>query len=717
MALIGTIRKQSGLLVIIVGVALAAFVLGDFLKPRSGSRIVNIAEVYGEDITYSQFDSRYEKNLENTKRNQNKENLTAEEIFRLKQQTFDQIVQKIVLETEYQKLGITVTADELFQLIQGEDPHPYITQVYPSILQLLGKPNDTGYDPNVMREFISTVKNLPASDTYKKWWEDLVIAIKENQLQTKYKNLISKGWLMPDTFTYMDFSERKTVAKIRLVAKSFNDIPDSAVVVTDKDFKDYYEKYKQNYEQEASRDIDYIVFDVKPSAKDRENIRKDVFAVFEDFKISENLALFVNAESDTRYDSSFRKQGELPVRLDSVMFNSPVGTFVEPYVENNAWQMAKLVDVQFRPDSMKATHILISYAGAFRSGENVTRTKEQATKLADSLAEVVKASPGKIESLARSMSDDPSAAENGGDLGWFADGAMVYPFNNAVLNSKVGDITVAESMFGYHVIKTTGKLDPVKKVRVAIIDITINPSQETYQDVYAKASEFQGKVTTLESFDTLAANFGLSKRSATNLLAMGNRIAGIDYPRPIIQWTFYEGIDVGSVSHVFTMENNYIVAIVTKVREKGIPPLEEIKEMMEPLIRKDLKGDVVIEQMKQVAQDSKNLAQIAQKLDSKIDTVENVNFLLRNISGYGNEPNVIAKVFTMQTGVISQPIKGNNAGFFVIVDEINHPAAGEDKKMYERQMLMNFQAKINNNSYITTLQEKANLVDNRVMFY
>jgi peptidyl-prolyl cis-trans isomerase D len=716
MALIGTIRKQSGLLVIIVGVALAAFVLGDFLRPSSGRRVVNVAEIYGEDITFTQFDEKYEQNLENTKRNQNTDNISADEIFRLKQQTFDQIIQEIILDKEYEALGLTVTSDELFELIQGEEPHAYIKQVYPSILQLLGKP-ESEYDPNVMREFISQVRNLPPNDTYKSWWENLVVAIKDNQLQTKYKSLINRGWLMPDTFTYRDFYERKTTANIRLVAKNFNTVPDSLVEVTEKDFKEYYEKYKQNYKQEASRDIDYVMFDVQPSARDREAIREDVYAIFEDFKKAHNIALFVNAESDTRYDSSFYKQGELPVQIDSIMFNSPVGTFVDPYIENNAWHMAKLVDVQFRPDSMKASHILISYSGAMRSGENVTRTKQQAQQLADSLVNVIKSSPSKLETLARSMSDDPSAVENGGDLGWFADGAMVYPFNNAVLNSEVGEITMAESMFGFHVIKTTDKLDPIKKVRVAIIDISIDPSQETYQDVFAKASEFQGNANSIETFDTLVNNMGLSKRTATNLTTMGNRIAGIDFPRSIIQWTFYEGIDEGTVSSVFTLEDSYVVAIVTKVREEGIPELEEIKETLEPLILKDLKGDIVIEQMKEAAKDVKSLYQLAEKLDSKVDTVENVNFMLRNISGYGNEPNVIAKVFNLKPDVISKPIKGNSYGFFVIVDEIKNPEPGEDKKMYERQMLMNFQAKVNNNSYIQILRDQADMVDNRVMFF
>lgn len=708
MALIGTIRKQSGLLVIIIGVALAAFVLGDFLKPGSGRRTVNIAEIYGEDIAYSDFNNKFEQNLENQKRNQKKENLTSEEMFSLRQQTWDQIIQNIVLDKEYEELGLVVSADELFDQIQGEEPHSYI-------LQYFKDPQTQQYNPELVRNYIKQLSQMDA--TSRNQWEIFTEAIREDREKTKFKNLISKGWFMPDTFLYKDFNEKKTIAKIRLVGARFNTIDDSLVTVTDEDFRKYYEDYKQNYKQQASRDIDYVIFDVKPSAKDRKAIREETYLIFEDFKKAENIPLFVNAESDNRYDSTFFKEGELPVRIDSIMFNSPVGTFVEPYLEDNAWHMAKLVDIQFRPDSMKASHILISYAGAYMSGENVTRTKKEAEVFADSLLNVINASPDKIEILAIEFSNDPSVAENSGNLDWFADGSMIYQFNNAVLKGKVGDITIAETAFGYHVIKITGKQKPVKKVRVAIIDIDISPSQQTYQDVFTKASEFQGKSTSLEAFDTLTTNMGLNKRSAPYLQPMGDRIAGLDYPRPIIQWSFIEGIGVGSVSHVFTMEEKYVVAVVTKVREKGIPELDEIKDMIEPLIIKELKGDLTVDKMNNILKEAKNLVQIAKKLDSKVDTVDNVSFNMRNIAGYGNEANLLAKVFTMKNGVISRPVKGNNAAFFVIVDEIIDPEPNQDRKMYERQMLMNFRAKVNNNSFLQALEEKADIIDNRVTFY
>ena len=708
MALIGTIRKQSGLLVIIIGVALAAFVLGDFLKPRSGRKVVNIAEVLGEDITYSQFDTRFEQNLEAQKRNQKKENLTSDELFRLKQQTYDQIIQEIVMDDQYQKLGLVVSADELFDQLQGEEPHSYI-------LQYFKDPKTQKYDPELVRNYIKQLDQMDQSS--RDQWNLFVQAIKEDRIKTKFNDLISKAYFMPDTFLTMDFNEKKTDAKIRLTGARYTNIPDSTVTVTDKDYEKYYNEYKFNYKQDASRDIDYVIFDVNPSPKDRSNIQKQVFEVFDDFKKADNVPLFVNGESDTKYDSTFHKAGELNVRIDSIMFHSPVGTFVDPYIENNAWHMAKLVDVQMRPDSMKATHVLISYKEARGAGEKVTRTKEDAKILADSLLNVLKQSPDKFTEIALKMSDDPSAEKNSGDLGWFADGAMVYSFNHAVLTHNIGDVTIAESPFGYHIIKVTGKKDPVKKVRVAIIDIGINPSQETFQDVFAKASEFQGKAVNQAAFDTLATKMGVVKRSAPNLQEMSDRIPGLDSPRQIIQWAFLKESKVGTVSNVFTLEDKYVVAIVTKIKEKGIPELADIKDMLKPLVAKELKGDQMVQKMKDAMKETPDIYQLAQKFNSKVDTIPNINFDMRNIPGYGNEPNVVAKAFTLPLQQLSDPIKGNNAAFFIIVDGITKPEGKVDKNMVEKQLLMNFQAKVNNNVYQSTIEEKADIVDNRVMFY
>ena len=165
------------------------------------------------------------------------------------------------------------------------------------------------------------------------------------------------------------------------------------------------------------------------------------------------------------------------------------------------------------------------------------------------------------------------------------------------------------------------------------------------------------------------------------------------------------------------MEDKYVVAIVTKVSEKGIPSLDEIRDILEPLVIKDLKGNIMVERLKEMVDQDSDIYQIADKLNTKVDTVENITMNMRNVAGYGNEANVLGAVFTMELNVLSQPIKGNNAAFFVIVDEMDKPKESEDYKIYERQLLMNFKSKVNNNSFTKTLEKEADIVDNRVKFY
>jgi parvulin-like peptidyl-prolyl isomerase len=308
-----------------------------------------------------------------------------------------------------------------------------------------------------------------------------------------------------------------------------------------------------------------VVFDVVPSAEDRQQTREAVNQIYTDFRNTSDYATFVNSTSDTRYDSTWYKKGQLPVMIDSLLFSSPVGTFVPPYEDNNAWHIARLMDIQNRPDSMKAEHILIAYKGAYRAAESTTRTKEEAERLADSLLNVLRADNTKLKALATSLSDDGSAKDNNGDLGWFEDGSMVYQFNEAVLNGKIGDLVKVSTPFGFHVIKITGKQEPVKKIRVAIIERAIVPSSKTFQDVYTKASTFAGEHNSQAKFDAAVTDEGLNKRSAPNLKEMGNSIPGIDNPREIVRWAFTKGLNLAFP--VFDVRA-YVVAVLTAIREK-----------------------------------------------------------------------------------------------------------------------------------------------------
>lgn len=706
MAVIGTIRKHSALAVILVGVAIGAFIVSDLFTGKGRNNNPPLGSIAGEEITVKDYNQRVDDNIETQRSNQNKENLTAQETFDVRQNTWTQYLNEIIMGKEYERLGINVTTEELYDLVQGPRPHNLIRQYFQD-------PATKQYSPQMVINFLQNLDNMKPE--VKKQWLNLEKYIKEDRLTQKYQALVAKGYYMPEAFASMDYISKKKNAEIRYVAIRYTTLKDEDVVLTDKDYEAYYEKNKHQYEQEPSRDIDYVIFEVLPSAEDRSLTRESVYQIYDDFRNTSDYITFVNFTSDKRYDSTWFKKGQLPVTIDSLLFSSPVGTFVPPYEENNAWHLARLMDMQARPDSMKAEHILIAYKGAYRAVETITRTKEQAERFADSLLNVLNADKTKIQALAYQLSDDGSAKENNGDLGWFADGNMVSPFNEAVLKGNVGDLVKVETVFGFHVIKITGKKDPVTKIRAAVIDRSIAPSSKTFQDVYTQASSFAGENNTRTKFETAVTGLGLNKRSATYLREMGNSIPGIDYPREIVRWTYYEGIKTGEVSPVFDVGGSYVVAVLTNIREKGLVPLEQLKDNIKTIVLNEKKASMIKEKIN--SSGSSDIYQIARDFNTKVDTNLTLTFSSRNIPGFGSEFQVIGEIFSMNEGEQSEPIQGNGGVFVVKLDRFYEPPQVANYNVYRDQMITAFRSRMNANPMFSALQKKAKIEDNRLLFF
>ena len=705
MALIGRIRKQSGFLVIIIGVALAAFVLGDFIKKRPKTANF-IAEVAGEKINPTDFNKKVEENISIRKQNAGKENLTPTENYEVRQQTWNQVMNEIVMNKQYEELGITVTVDELNDLIRGKNPHQYIQQSF--------KDPKTGvFDPKLVNNFLQNLDKVDPA--MKERYLMIEKAIKSDRLTTKYNSLLTKGFYVPTAFAKLDYEARGRNAKVRLTGLRYQTISDSTIKPTDTDYQKYYDENSYKYKQDrASRDLEYVVFDVKASTEDRNKIEEDVKKLYVEFQTVTDVPTFINSVSDTRYDSAWRKKGSLSRNIDSLMFSAAPGTIFPPYEENGTIHIAKLLDVQARPDSLRASHILVSYAGT-GVNEKIKRTKDAAKKTADSLLAIVKKDPKLFEILATTKSDDQSSAEKSGDVNWFADGAMVPSFNQAVLQGKIGDIVEVESRFGFHIIKITGKKEPVKKVRVALLDRVVEASGKTFQDIFAQANAFAAENTTIEKFDKTATDKGLNKRSAERLESMSNSIPGVTSPREIVRWAFNEATKKGDVSTVFDTEGSYVVAVVKEIREKGILPLDQIKDNIKPLVIRDKKAEILIKRFNDKLASAKSIDQLASAFQTKIDTA-NIIFANPNVINYGREPQIVGTVFSMKKGQLSAPLKGEMAVYVLIVDDITEPAPAKDYKNEKMQLSGSFQG-MAPRQIPTILEEKANIKDNRILFY
>jgi len=501
---------------------------------------------------------------------------------------------------------------------------------------------------------------------------------------------------------------------VRYYSLPYTSISDSLIKLTDADYEKYYNENKYKYQQEDSRDIEYVSFEIIPSNEDREKINQDVTALYQEFVTAENIKEFVNSTSDERYDSTWHKKGTLPYQLDSLMFNSTIGTTFGPFIENNMFQMARLVDTQVRPDSLRASHILISYKGT-NVNPDTKLTKAQAKAKADSIYAIVKNNAAKFDELASTINDDKTSAKTKGDLNWFADGMMVPEFNKAVIEGKVGDVKVVESQFGYHVIKITGKTTPTKKVRVAFVKRLMEPSSKTMQEIYGQASKFASEAKDAASFNKQIEAKKLSKRLAERVSINQNSLPGLENAREIVRWAFKEDTELGNISNVFDLDGRYIVANLKEIREKGIPTLAQVKEYIEPLVKREKKAEKIIATINKEIKTKADLELNYSALAMRVDTAE-VAFAATNLPGFGKEDEVIGTLFLLKEGQMSKPIKGNQAVFVLIPDKMTKAAPKADftmdKRMMSNAFLTRCQREIND-----ALKKIAEIEDNRLLFY
>ncbi len=709
MAIIGKIRKHSGLAVIIVGVAIAAFVIGDFSK-KSNRGSNNIGSVNGTSISYADFNREVDKATENQKENSGTDKIGEEETYTIRQTIWATMVKDLVMGKELDELGMTVSPEELFDQVQGKNPHRYI-------LQYFKDPKTGQYSPELV---INYLKNLDQMEPKaKEQWLQFEKAIKDDRIQTKFNNLFTKAYYMPKAFLKQEYINEKQMMQLRVVSPPLTQIADSAVRLTDADYISFYEKNKAIFwQEEASRSVDYVVFEVKPSETDKKKIKEDVESMYQEFTLTNTVPEFVNANSDKKYDSTFVKKGVLPQPVDSLIFASAPGKYFPPFEFNSSWYMAKLLDTQERPDSMTASQILISYQGTVlaQNNKNITRTKEQAEKIADSLMTVLKKDPARFSEIARTLSDYPTAKDDGGELKAILDGEPNFSiFFNAGLTMKPGEMKIVHTGIGEAIFKLNSKTKPIKKVKVALLVRNIEPSNQTYQDTYSKASAFAGQYRTPEAFEKASNEQGLQKRSAMSIREMDNNVMTLQPARELVRWAFNETTKIGDVSPVFDMTGKYVVAILKGVMDKGLIPLDKVKDRLEQNVRNQKKIEMLSERVAKAMETNKDLYFLAGEFSAKVDTV-GLAFSGYSPTAIGREFELVGEISDYKPATLNGPLMGKYGVFVVHVDDIIPPQPTQDYMQILNQFQSSFNNKVTTALY-ESLRKAAVIKDNRRNFY
>jgi len=705
MAAIEKIRRHSGLLIAIIGIALLAFVLQDLFQSRGRSREFNIAVVDGEKIPYQDFEVQKEKNLEN--RRSNGGNLSSAETYSIYNSTLDEMIKQHIMTKEYEAVGMKVSSDELYDQFMGENPHPWVVQSF------------SGQDGNFNREMVEYyLQNLnDFTPDARVRWMDFEKAVKENRLETKYQNLVKASYMVPTALAEKYYQNKNTKASADVIALRYSNIADSTVVVTDKDNKAFYEENKYRYETDERRDIEYVVFEIKPSLEDRQTALKYVEEMKRDFESTDNVASFVKANSDKAYDSTWVGRAAVSEKVEKAVFDNGqgVGYVYGPYEDENAFNLVRIVDLQNRPDSLKASHILISYAGALRSSDTIT--KEEAETKANALMAQLKAAKNNDElfaTLAAENSSDPGSKEKGGDLDWFTDGMMVPQFNEFVVNNPVGTIGVVETMFGYHVIKVTGKTEALPKARLAYLTHDITSSTKTYQSIFADANKFVTENKTYDQFNAAIEAQGLTKRTMPRMNASTYQITGIDNPRQIVRWAFDKKTKVGDISTIFDMDDMFVVAALTSIIPEGYAPLSVVAEQSKYQILNKKKGEIAVEKMKACGND---VNRMVNELKAESTSVSDVNIESRVLSNFGVEADIIGTILGMKEGKEVGPMAGNSSAFIIKNVKITAPEATTDYSDVLREKTSQFNNKVLGGSIYSALKNNAKIEDNRVVFY
>jgi peptidyl-prolyl cis-trans isomerase D len=674
-----------------------------------------VAEINGKGVGVNDYLQREQSLREFYQLNSGGQSLNAQTERQIQQETWTRLVRETILEDAYKKLGITVSTDELKTMVTGDQTmgmsgNPALSEPHPIVRQMFSNPETGELNRVVMTNYFNALDN-PQFAQEKKRWLFIEKEIVDQKMYEKYFNLVRKGF-QPSSLDLKDYeTEAGKTTDFAYVSKPFSEVSDDEISFTESDLKQYYREHREQYKQDPSRTFQYVVFEVEPSEKDVNSARNWVLQTKPEFERTPTAEVvrYVNGMSDEPFDPTFYTYSELPAIIRDSVFNASTAQVFGPYREDESFKLSRLQDVQMRPDSVRARHILLSsqaYGGNVRAARAV----------ADSLADVLR-SGGNFNEIALQYSADESNRAIGGDLGWFSEGTMVAAFSNACFSNKTGDIITAETSFGVHIIRIDNQSPLVRKVQVATIVHNIYASDETNQDYYNRAVKFRGKATNLEKFTEQAREFGLDPRFAPNITKDQQTIAGIEEPIQIIKWAY--SADVNEVSDIFSQsDEKYIIAVLTEAKEEGYASLDDVRAEVILAVKKEKKAQKLVEQFNEQLAGVNDLNQYASAHDEEVGEATQVKFANTYVTGVGLEPYIVGAAMYLPENQISTPLVGESGVFVIDVTNRTEPEVPETIDPAVRSRLRYTMESRSNFEAYNALVEAADVKDNRLeLFY
>jgi len=702
MATLEKLRQKGGTLVaVVIGLSLLAFILGDFLGSSGGSaqrRSMVVGEINGKAVMYTEFNQRVEAGVQNYKTNSNVSTVDGGTMFSIRSQVWNTFLNEYMFGDEYEKLSIACTPEELFDMVQGRNVHPQVQAISIFRNEVTGE-----FDPNLVVQFLKNMENDPSGQAQTAWVElekDLI----RDRVYTKYQNLVTKGLFVTKWQIDNEFVESNRKYNIHYVSERFMGVADSLIQVSDAEVQKYYSEHKDEFKQTASRDIEYVAFDIMPSQADRDLVANWIQEQLPEFQRIENPGAYVNLNSDVPFNPAYLEPLAFDPEIQGWLEVAQIGETFGPYQVGDFWKIARLSDSKMLPDSARASHILIQ--------PDATGNFDAAQTTADSLLALIKGGASS-EALAAEYGTD-GTAQTGGDLNWFTYESMVPEFAEACFFGKKGDLTTVRTQYGWHVVKITDQGATSKKYQVATLVREITASSETIQNIYGEASRFATTYGSGSKFDEGVEKENLTKRVANNIREEDQVISGLEEPRELVRWAY--DAEVGDMSDIYQFGNRFIIARLTVVREEGEAPLEQVRGEVENLVRNDKKADLLVKKFNEAISSGATLEDMAARFGTDVKTVDNQYFTSSSITGVGIEPALTAALVTTPVNTLSKPIKGRNGVYVMMVTQVIEPGPDADILASAERLVQSYQSRV---GYATfqALEEQTKITDNRNKFY
>ena len=714
MAAIGKIRSWGPVLATVIGLALFAFIAEEMFRSceaTSNEKRQQVGEVLGKKISVQDFQALVDEYQSVIKMTQGRDNLTEEELNQVKDQVWQQFVNNTILEAETKKLGLTVTDEELQNILKA-GTNPMLMQT-PFVNQQTGR-----FDVTQLTKFLDDYKKIQAqpqqaqvAEQYKQiydYWKFIEKQLRINTLGTKYQNLLAQCLFSNPVSAKMAFEDQNQESDIQLATLPYSAIKDADVQVSDAELKAKYDEEKEMFKQYVeSRDIKYVDFQVVASAADRAALMKTINDARQKLESGAAPAEVVRkAQSQIAYTGiAATKRAFAPdiaAKLDSMQVGQVSAPFETTY--DNTVNVIKLIGKAEMPDSIEYRQIQVG-------GETV----EAARKTADSIATALKGGAD-FEAIAKKY--DQTGAKQWLTSSMYESAPSIDTDSKAYLaaitTAAPNEVKNVEFTSGNIVLQVLSRKAMVTKYDAAVIKHTIDFSKDTYSNAYNKFSQYVSENKTLEGLEKNAQKFGFRVQERKDMVNSEHNVAGLRSTRDAMKWIF--DAKAGDVSPLYECGNNdhLMVIALTNINKAGYRPLDAVQEQVKQEVIRDKKFVKAAEMLKGV-----NSLDAAKQKGASVDSVRQITFsapVFVQVTGT-SEPALSGAVAAAKTGYFSAaPIKGNGGAFlFKVLKKKQREGAKFEPKTQQTQLQQ--KAMQAAGRFMSELYQKANVVDNRYLFF